>query len=379
MLLKNGKVLLSDGSLDNVDVKIEGKYITELKKGLKDEKELDLNGMYVLPGFIDTHIHGAYGCRFSEYSKADTFKKIQEFEATVGVTSVAASTTTSDFEDLLKQFDAISAAIKEKVSGAKIAGIHAEGPFISFSQKGAMNAEYIKAPSIDLLKEMISHCGDNLKIITIAPENDGAEALIKFAKENNITVSMGHTSASFEQAEAAVSYGVSQATHIFNAMKSYDKREPGAVGCALTNEKVKCEMICDFVHLHQNACKMVYMLKGSDNINIISDSDHAAGLDVPEFEIDGLMRYVKDGVVRLADGTIAGSTKTIHDGFKNLVSIGIPIEDASKMASYNPAKSLGIDAQTGSIEKGKCADIVVLDDSFNVVYTFVDGECVYSK
>ncbi|MEE0409373.1 MAG: amidohydrolase family protein, partial [Clostridia bacterium] len=202
---------------------------------------------------------------------------------------------------------------------------------------------------------------------------------IRYAKSKGLVVSMGHTDSDYETATAAIDAGATQLTHTFNAMRPINHREPGILGAVFENDDVKCEVICDYIHLHPAIIKMIYKIKGADKINMISDSGTAAGLDISEFEVNGVKRYIKDGVVRLADGTIAGSARTLLDGVKNLVSSGIPLEDVSKMASLNPAKTLGLDDEIGSISVGKFADLVVLDKDLNVCKTFINGKCEYER
>ena len=168
--------------------------------------------------------------------------------------------------------------------------------------------------------------------------------------------------------------GATRGTHTFNAMRPYNHREPGVLGAILMDPQIDCEVICDYVHLHPATVKMIYNLKGADRITMISDSGNAAGLEVEKFEVDGITRYVKDGVVRLEDGTIAGSAKTLLHGVQNLIWDGIPMEDVAKMASYNPARALGIEKETGSIAVGKLADLVVLDECLYVKATYINGK-----
>ena len=374
MILKNAEVMNSDFHLVRCDLQIKDTKIAKIGQSLTDDEVLDVSGKMILPGFIDTHIHGAFGVRISD--EHPDLSKVTEFEATQGVTSIAITTAASEFHHLLGQIS-LAARASHKAKGAKIAGIHAEGPFISKLYKGAMNADYILSPEVEKLNQMIEAGEGLLKMITIAPEHDGAEEFIRYAIKCGLTVSLGHTNATYQEAERAILAGATQATHTFNAMRALNHREPGVLGAVLTNDTVCCEMICDYVHLHPATVQLIYKLKGVDRINMISDSGHAAGLDVTEFMVDGLMRYVKDGVVRLADGTIAGSAKTLLDGVRNLVSSGIPVEEVSKMASYNPARALKIENQTGSIAAGKAADLVVFDENLELIYTFVDGKCVY--
>ena len=216
-------------------------------------------------------------------------------------------------------------------------------------------------------------------MITIAPEIPGASELIKYAVEKGVVVSMGHTDATYEQAILGIQAGATQCTHTFNAMRPLNHREPGVLGAVLLRPEVTCEVICDYVHLHPAAVEMIYRMKGADLIRIISDSEQAAGVDVSEFEVNGIKCYIRDGVVRLEDGTISGSAQTLLDGVRNLLRGGFSIEDIAKMSSYNPAKSLQMENVIGSIAVGKCADLVVLNEQYDVEYTFVNGVCVYRR
>lgn len=374
MILKNGLVMDKNFELKKLDIKITGEKIAEIDEDLSGDAILDVNDKYILPGFIDTHIHGAYGIRIDD--AVGDHNKITKFEATQGVTSIAITTDTAEFGKILEQIER-AVMLSKTCQGTKIVAIHAEGPFLSQSKKGAMSTEYILAPDNDKLDRMIAAGKGMLKLITIAPDNDGSIEFIRYAKSKGLVVSMGHTDADFETAQAAIDSGTTQLTHTFNAMRPINHREPGVLGAVFTNPDVKCEVICDYIHLHPAIIKMIYLIKGADKINMISDSGTAAGIEVSEFEVDGVKRYVKDGVVRLADGTIAGSARTLLDGVKNLVSSGIPLCDVSKMASLNPAKTLGIENETGSIEIGKYADLVVLDKDLNVENTFINGVCEY--
>jgi len=376
MILKNGLVMDETFMLRRCDLKIENGVIAVVGENIDGDETIDLSDCYVLPGFIDSHLHGAVGCIISD--PAPDLSKITRYEATQGVTSIAISTVCSDFDHLLRQLDmAVEAAGKPE--GAKIAAIHAEGPFINPAKKGAMDERFILSPNREQLDLMIAHGNGLLRLITLAPEMEGALDLISYAVSRGLTVSMGHTTATYAQAQAAIRAGASQTTHTFNAMRAYSHREPGILGAALTEPAVRCEMICDHTHLHPAVLELIYQLKGADGINIISDSEYGAGLDADEIMVDGEVRYIRDGVMLLADGTIAGSASSMLKGIQNLLSDGIPMEDVSRMASLNPAKTLKIDHLTGSIAVGKAADLVVLDKNHNVLFTYVDGECVYRK
>lgn len=377
MILKNAQVMTDSFELKKFDVRTKGTTIAELGENLSGDETIDLQGKILLPGFIDTHIHGAYGVRIND--RDASVDKMLAFEATQGVTSVAVTTASSSHEELLMQFAVAKAAVNTK-NATKILAIHAEGPYINEERKGAMTATNIQKPDIGKFDELLEASDGLLKIITVAPEVEGALPLIAHAVECGVAVSMGHTVATYEQAMKAIEAGASRMTHTFNAARPLHHREPGVLGAALTCDAVTCEMICDYVHLHPGTADLIYRAKGADRVTVISDSGTAAGLDIAEFKVDGIVRYVKDGVIRLADGTIAGSAMTLLNGVQNLLRHGIRIEDVSKMVSLTPARAIGADDRVGSIAIGKQADFAVLDSqSYALEKTFIDGVCVFSR
>jgi len=375
MILANAVIINEEFRPIRADIRVENGKIAAIGTFTDEEERMDLSGMTVMPGFIDTHIHGAAGVRISD--DAADLAAITRFEATQGVTSIAITTGSSSFENLLGQFRAAAAAAKHP-DGAKIAGIHAEGPFISQKRKGAMTAENLLLPDAEKMERMLEAGGGLIRIITIAPEVEGGIALIRRAAARGLTVSMGHTDADYDTAMRAIDAGASRMTHTFNAARGLHHREPGVLGAALTDSRVICEMICDHVHLHPAILQMIYTLKGAGGVCMVSDSGHAAGWNVTEFTADGVTRYVRDGVVRLADGTIAGSAKTLLDGVKNLLAAGVPAGDVARMASYVPACSLHMERETGIIADGRAADFAVLDAERELRYTFLDGRCVFA-
>ncbi len=376
MILSNATIINDSFKKIKADIRIENGKITEIGEKLGGDETIDMTGKYILPGFIDTHIHGAYGERIN-----DTKNYLSDFcayEATQGVTSVAITTDSSTYEGLCEQMRIAVRASKQR-KGTKIAAVHAEGPFLNRKYKGAMNEKCIASPDTDILDGLIEAGEGLLKIMTVAPEVDGCIELIKHAVDKGIKISMGHTDATFDAAKAAIEAGATRLTHTFNAMRPINHREPGVLVAALLEKDVICEVICDYVHLHPATVQMIYKLKGANGICMISDSGTAAGLDITEFEVAGIKRYVKDKVVRLENGTIAGSAMTLADGVRHLILDGIPMENVAKMASFNPAKAIGLDSEIGSIAVGKIADLAVLDEEYKVVYTFIDGECVFKK
>lgn len=384
MLLKNASIVDDTFQVINADIRIDGSKISQIGslQPMQDESVLELSGCYILPGLIDTHIHGAFG-EGIDCSGIDGLERMAQFEATQGVTCFAiTSAAPESFDGLLAQLQTAAQAVflsqAGQLKGAKIAAIHAEGPFLSQNRPGAMDPQRFCAPAPAALDAMLAAAGGHLKLLTVAPEKEGASGLIRYAVSRGLTVSMGHSVATFAQAMDGIEAGATQATHTFNGMPSYHHREPGILGAALLSEQVKCEMICDYVHLHPATVQLIYRLKGADRINMISDSVDIAGTASTELDFDGVKASIRDGVIRRPDGTIAGSAMTLLHGVQHLLRDGYPMGDVAKMAAYNSAKTLGIDTITGSILPGKLADLVILDSSYNIVHTFINGRCVFT-
>lgn len=377
MILKNGLILDKTFKFVKADISVKNGIIEAIGTALPDEsgKAVDCAGLFILPGFIDTHLHGAYGVDFCDIDKK--FDDALLYEAKNGITALCPTTKAASANDTVNCIEHIVSEKNRNIMGAKICGIHLEGPFISRKYKGALNEEFIATPDTDTLNRFIAHGAGLIKIITLAPELPEADELIKTAVKNGITASMGHTDATLAQTLEAIACGATQSTHTFNAMRAYNHRESGILGAVLNDSRVKCEMICDFVHLNSSTINLIYKMKGSDKINVISDSCRAAGLGDGVYDFDGRVQYVENGVCKLEDGTISASCMTMLDGVKNLYSMGIPLEEISKMASHNPAQTLGIADRTGSIAAGFCADLVMMDKNLDLKFTFIDGECVY--
>lgn len=376
MLIKNASAVMKN-CLIKRDILIKNGRIADIAPEINSENEkiIDADGLTLVPGFIDEHTHGAVGYVYSN-SDAD-IKAMCAYEASEGVTTVASTLHAMTAEDFRARCSE-QLAFFGRTGGAKIGGFHAEGPFLNTAKKGAMNPKRIAEPSIDTFDRMFEASEGQMKLITLAPEMPGALELIKHAVSKGVMVSAGHTDASYDEMMRAIDAGVTRMTHTFNACRALNHRDPGVLGAAFTDKRVTCEVICDFGHLHPAAVNLVYQIKGSAGFCAISDSEFAPGLKSGSVVIDGEIRIIDNdaGVCRLADGTICGSASTLYRGFKNLVSLGIPIWEVSEMCSANPAKALGIYGKTGSIEVGKCADLVLLDQKLNIKNVFVDGEAV---
>ena len=373
MIIKNGKLLNDNFKFEDSDLEISGEKIAKIAAGLSGDEVIDASGMYVVPGFIDSHTHGAMGVEYWE-DLEDSYATMSEFEGKNGTTAIFATISAAVNEKMIKSIKVFERE-KNNAPGAKYLGIHLEGPFFNVAKKGAHLPENIRDTSVEEFKTFVEAGGEDIKIITLAPELPNAEETIKYIVDCGTTVTMGHTNATYDEAQKGVEWGVSRATHTFNAMSPLNHREPGVVGSALTNDKVDCELICDFFHVHPAVCKMVYDLKGVDKVIMITDSVVGAGLP------DGTFRngtvIVKDQKTYLTDGTIAGGTSCLIDGIKNMVSVGVPLEDAVKMATINPAKSVRMEDKVGSLKEGKAADVVILDKDLNVKYVFVDGKLIH--
>jgi len=381
MLLKNASVLFDDFIFRKADVRIENGKIAELGdlKPQNDEVLRDLSGHKLIPGLVETHFHGAMG-KDSRMARHDVFASFAEYEASEGITSFVPGLAASPDECVERFLNSGIEYMKSPVKGAKMQGFYLEGPFIAVQYRGGHQPDALQLPSEE--KMMYWHKLSQGKIckITVAPELKGAQSLIRWASTHNISVEMGHTGATYDQALRGIDWGASVITHVFNAMVPLYHRQPGILGAALTNENVVCELIADFGHVAPAIVKIVYLCKGADKINIISDSCVAAGVGDGHFETaDGRPLLVKNGIARMPNGVITGSACSIMAGVRNLLKLDIPLEDAVKMASLNPAKTIKKDSEIGSIAKGKCADLVWLDEEINVCGTMVDGEIVYSR
>ncbi len=360
MILKNALVYGKDFIPEVTDIEIEGEVIKSTGKTAKEG--IDLSGKIVLPGFIDIHIHG---CNMSDATdgKSDSVLKMSNWLAQNGITSFCPTTMTISVDEIRKSFEYISDAMG-KEEGAYIHGINMEGPFIAPEKKGAQAEEHILEPDFALLEELNNICP--VKLVDIAPERNGAESFIKKAKEI-CTVSAAHTTADYIMGKKAIEWGISHATHLYNAMNGLTSREAGMVGAVIDSENVNAELICDGIHICPATLRITFKALGEDRTIVISDAMMAAGLDDGDYTLGGQKVIKKDGAARLPDGTLAGSSTNLFDEFRNLISFGIPIKQAIKSVTINPAKAIGVDKITGSIEEGKNADLIILSDDFSTV------------
>ena len=355
--------------------KIES-IVPECELDLSKYDVIDARGRYVAPGLVDIHIHGYLGEDVSDGS-VEGIEKMARGIAENGVTSWCPTTMTVSKGEIEAAFDA---ARKLKDSGeyygARIIGVNAEGPFINESKKGAQAAEHILSPDASFIIDN----ADIVKLVTIAPEVDGAlDAIKKISEDGRVTVSMGHTNATFEEACAGIEAGVRNTTHLFNAMTALAHRNPGVVGAALSSDEVACELIADTFHVSKGLFSLVSKIKG-DKLCLITDCMRAGGMPDGDYTLGGQPVH-KEGIkCLLPDGTIAGSVLRLNEAVYNLYSnTELPIEKAVAAASINPAAVVGADAEIGSLEVGKRADIIIADDSFSIDLTVIGGEIRYKR
>ena len=373
--IKNAKIILENGI-------VEGRALLfgDRIEGIVDEHDIpseawiiDAGGGYVAPGFIDLHIHGYLGKDVCD-ANIDSIKTIAGGLVENGVTGFLPTTMTVDMEVINGALDACREVRNcGEYYGSTILGVHAEGPFISASKKGAQDERFILVPDADFVKKN----ADIIKIITLAPEEDKDFAEIKrIAEETDVVVSMGHTSADYKTAMESTKNGVKHATHLFNAMTPMTHRAPGVVGAAL-NSDVTCELIVDTYHVDTALYEMVYKMKGR-KLCFITDCLPAGGLPEGEYTLGGAKIIYKNNLCKLEDGTIAGSVLKLNRGVWNVyTNTSIPLWECVNCATLNPATAIGVADRKGSIEVGKDADIVVLDDGFNVKKTIIGGVVRY--
>ena len=340
---------------------------------------LDAKGNYVIPGLVDMHIHGYMGEDASDGS-FEGLKTMARGVAKNGVTSFLPTTMTVSYDELRLAFSQIRRAMEESRQdswdGAAVVGANAEGPFINVSKKGAQAAEHVKPGDPAFLKEF----ADVIRVFTIAPEVEGnLDCIREMARDTSMLISMGHTAANFEQAQAGIEAGVRHVTHLFNAQTGLLHRDPGVVGAALLDSRVSCELIADTFHVHKALFQLVASLKGEQMV-LITDCTRAGGMPDGEYTLGGQPIFVKGIECRLKDGTIAGSVLKLNEAVRNvLANTDLTISQAVNMASLNPARRIGLSASKGSIEAGKDADFAIVDDAIDVQTTILGGRVIYQK
>ena len=383
-ILTNARIITPFEEISPGTIEIENGVIKRVYGGKNPIGE-NLEEKIVVPGFIDIHTHGIAGLDItyssmngSEDDVEETLLRMSEEYLNHGVTRFLPTTVTAPHEVLLTASKGVKNAIshqRKSHTGAIIEGLHLEGPYISKEKRGAQNPEFIRLPSIKELKKYWEVSGGNIKTVTIAPELKGSVEFINYARNLGMYISLGHTNATYEEAKAAIYAGANRATHLYNAMRPINHREPGVIIAVLESPQVYLEIITDLIHISPQIINFTLRYAGIERVVTITDSIIATDLPDGEYSLGGLKVIVKDGICRLEDGTLAGSTLTMDNALKNLVGIGIPLKDAVRTMTYNPARAVGLH-KMGAILPGYSADLVIMDDELNIEGIYVRGEQV---
>jgi N-acetylglucosamine-6-phosphate deacetylase len=336
---------------------------------------IDAGGALLAPGMIDLHVHGALGYDTMD-ATPEALQTLARFTAQHGVTAFLATTMTETAEAIVAALDNVAHVMAAGTGGAELLGAHVEGPYLDVARRGCQDPDLIRCADRDEYERFLAT--GVVRLLTLAPEYPENHALIRRAREAGIAVAAGHTRASYEQMRYAVDLGVSQVTHLFNGMEPMHHRRPGAVGAALTLEGLRCQLIADNIHVHPAMLALALRCKGANGIILVTDAMGGAGMPDGEYHLGGLSVTVQEGVARVADGSLAGSTLTLERGVLNMAAAaGLGLPEALIMATRTPAHALGLAHRKGSLALGMDADLILLDEDANVRLTMIAGEIVY--
>ena len=376
MILENVKIFQNGRILPEGSLFIENGRFSDTAG--EDSERIDCSGALAVPGFIDIHFHGCMGADFCD-GTLSSIQKIADYEAANGITTICPATMSLSEEALLTIMRAAKTFCEQERSGARLAGINLEGPFLNPEKKGAQNVSYITDCNIDMFRRLNEASGGLIKLVDIAPETQNAFAFIDALKDE-VRISLAHTNADYETAKAAIQRGAKHITHLYNAMPPFHHRTPGVIGAAFEDEECVAELICDGLHVHAAAIKAAFLLFSPKRIILISDSMSATGMGDGTYQLGGQEVFVRDGRAVLADGSLAGSVKNLFDCFRIAVrEIGLPLEEVLPCVSEHPAKEIGIFDETGSIETGKLADLLLLKEDLELVSVIRDGRFCFTN
>ena len=362
MIIKGGKVFQEDGSFLEQAIYINDHRLVDKAEYQDDGEVIDAEGLLVLPGLVDIHSHGAAGEDFSD-GNPEGLKKILQYEKRCGITSYCPTSMTFPKERLRQIFASIKGAQTEE--GAKVVGINMEGPFLDPAKKGAHVEKWIAAPDVAFVRELNQDADGLVRLVTVAPNMDGAEEFIKEMHEE-VCISLGHTAADYDCASRAMKLGAHHVTHLYNAMQPFGHRAPGLIGAAMDDPECMVELICDGYHIHPSAIRAAFRMFGPERVILISDSMRATGMENGTYELGGQEVTVKDRKAVLKDGTLAGSATNLYGCMCKAVEFGIPLEQAIMAATANPARSIGIFDRVGSIRIGKQADLLLVSENLEL-------------
>lgn len=362
MIIKRGKVFQEDGNFLEQTIYINDHRLVDKAEYQYDGEVIDAEGLLVLPGLVDIHSHGAAGEDFSD-GNPEGLKKILQYEKRCGITSYCPTSMTFPKERLRQIFASIKGAQTE--DGATVVGINMEGPFLDPAKKGAHVEKWIAAPDVAFVRELNQDADGLVRLVTLAPNMDGAEEFIKEMHEE-VCISLGHTAADYDCASRAMKLGAHHVTHLYNAMQPFRHRAPGLIGAAMDDPECMVELICDGYHIHPSAIRAAFRMFGPERVILISDSMRATGMENGTYELGGQEVTVKDRKAVLKDGTLAGSATNLYGCMCKAVEFGIPLEQAIMAATANPARSIGIFDRVGSIRIGKQADLLLVSENLEL-------------
>ena len=374
MFYKNARIFCSDFQFHNGAFEVtQGRFGKILPQEVPEDA-VDLKGATVIPGLVEIHSHGNSGADFSD-GDYEGLKKMARFYAKNGITSFAPASMTLPYDVLEMAFATAVTLTEEAPAGhARLLGIQMEGPYFSYKKRGAQNPDYLKEPDYDGFEKLFRGCKGLVKIVDVAPELPGAAAFTEKARKL-CTVSVAHTDSDYDHAKAVFDAGATHLTHLYNAMPGINHRNPGVIPAAVDNPRVRAELICDGYHIHPAAVRLAFAMFGGERMVLISDSGRCAGLpEGTQFQLGGQDCWLRGGVAKLADGTIACSATNLWVCLQNVLRWGIPEEDAVRAATYNPACAIGAETQVGSIAEGKLADFLVCDADYAAMRVFLGGE-----
>ena len=374
MLFKNAYIFTEEGVFTHGSFRVEDGKFTEILTTVPEEEGVDLAGQYVIPGLIDVHNHGNSGADFSD-GDYEGLVKMAQYLAKSGVTSFAPASMTLPYEVLEKAFATAVRITEEQPEGcARLMGIQMEGPFFSEKKKGAQNGAYLKDPDFQAFKKLYDGCNGLIRIADVAPELPGA---VEFTREaaKLCTVSIAHTDANYEEADAVLSAGATHLTHLYNAMPPIHHRKPGVIGAGSERENVIAELICDGEHVHPSSVRIAFKLFPG-RICLVSDALRCCGMPNGEYELGGQQVFLEGNVAKLADGTIAGSVTNLYDCMRKAVEFGISREQAILSSTIIPARQLQREQEIGSIAPGKLADFVVCGENLEKKVVYLGGNAL---